>query len=111
MENTIAFNPICLDLNMPHLDMNNTIISMLTMLQTIISTLPMNTTNIKSLTANNMNLENLSINTLSIELMPSYWVVIVLVLTITCMFLGTLMLFIKLLTSYKKYKNGKYNFY
>ena len=108
MEKNIQFRPICLDLNMPNLVMNNTFITLLNMLQTVIGTLPMNTTSITTLNANTMRLEKLSVENLIIELVPSYWTIVILVMTITCMSLGTLMLFVKLVTMYKKYRAGKY---
>ena len=74
------------------------------MLQTIISMLNMNSTNIKTLNAHSMVLEGLSVENLVIELVPSYWVMVILVLTISCMSLGSVMLFTKLVIMYKKYK-------
>ena len=104
--NEINYNPICLDLNMNSLLMNKTAIQLLNMLQTIISVLPMNTTKITTLNANSMMLESLSIDTLAVHLVPSYWVIIVMILTITCMSLGAIMLLIKLVLIYQKFKNS-----
>jgi hypothetical protein len=64
----------------------------------------MNNTNIKTLNAHSMILENLSVENLVIELVPSYWVTVILVLTVSYMSLGSLMLFTKLISMYKKYK-------
>ena len=105
-----SHNNICFDMKIGDLFMNNTIIQMLNMLQTIISSLPMNTTNINNLEANSMIIKNLSLVNLVIELVPAYWLVVILALTAICLFLGTIMLFIKLSFMYKKYRNTyKYN--
>ena len=102
-------NNICFDMKIGDLFMNNTIIQMLNMLQTIISSLPMNTTNINNLDANSMIIKNLSLEKLVIELVPAYWLVVILAFTAICLFLGTIMLFIKLSFMYKKYRNTYYN--
>ena len=100
-------NNICFDMKISDLFMNNTIIQMLNMLQTIISSLPMNTTNINNLDANSMIIKNLSLEKLVIELVPAYWLVVILALTAISLFLGTIMLFVKLSFMYKKYRNTK----
>ena len=73
---------------------------MLNMLQTIISSLPMNTTNINNLDANSMIIKNLSLEKLVIELVPAYWLVVILALTAISLFLGTISTFLSFLIQF-----------